>query len=115
MLKRQGKLTTDIKEIKDCNETGNAVYHMFRHYRGGSMNEGFEMHDSCAIAYIAKPELFTTQKTRVEVELKGTHTYGCTVVDLKNRLNLPDNAEVCTDIDEREFSKWLTGALKKSI
>ena len=41
------------------------------------------MYDSSAIAYLLAPEMFTAEETYLDVELAGSMTAGCTVVDLK--------------------------------
>ncbi len=43
--------------------------------------DGQALHDVCAVAYVARPDLFTTKPARVEVELVGEFTRGMTVVD----------------------------------
>ncbi|UMX64065.1 hypothetical protein MJ588_04695 [Klebsiella pneumoniae] len=44
------------------------------------MSSGLRMHDLCAIAWLARPELFTLQPCFVAVETQGTWTAGTTVV-----------------------------------
>jgi purine nucleosidase len=43
--------------------------------------DGQALHDVCAVAYVARPDLFTTKPARVDVELTGEFTRGMTVVD----------------------------------
>lgn len=43
--------------------------------------DGQAVHDVCAVAYVARPELFASRPARVEVETTGTFTAGMTVVD----------------------------------
>ena len=43
--------------------------------------DGQALHDVCAVAYVAHPDLFTTKAARVDVELVGEFTRGMTVVD----------------------------------
>ena len=100
-------------EIKNLNQTGNMIYHLFQHYRGGSMKTGLKMYDSCAIAYLLKPEIFNVIDTYVEIELKGENTRGVTLVDLKGYLKKPNNAKVCLNIDSEKFIDWLIYSLKK--
>lgn len=45
-------------------------------------NEGPPLHDALTIAYVSSPELFKSQRYRVDIELSGTHTVGETVVDV---------------------------------
>ncbi|MGH3096819.1 MAG: nucleoside hydrolase [Streptosporangiales bacterium] len=44
--------------------------------------EGPAVHDACAVAYVARPELLECHDARVEVETTGRLTYGMTVTDL---------------------------------
>lgn len=46
--------------------------------------DGPPLHDALTIAYVSRPDLFTLQRFRVDVELSGTHTAGETVVDMWN-------------------------------
>jgi inosine-uridine nucleoside N-ribohydrolase len=59
------------------------------------------LHDPCAVAAIAAPELFEFFETHVAVELRGQHTRGMTVVDRRyagtaNPRELAEAAEVPT-------------------
>lgn len=63
------------------------------------------MYDSCAVAYLLKPELFEVAHSYVDVELDGALTKGTTVVDLKGKMNKTPNVNVCVDIDAKEFKK----------
>lgn len=103
----------DSAKLKDMNKTGNMIYQLFQKYRGGSMKTGLKMYDSCAIAYLLKPEMFQVQDTFVDVELSGSLTTGCTVVDLKGYLKQPSNAKVCVDIDPNMFKLWFMDSLQK--
>lgn len=42
---------------------------------------GQAVHDVCAVAYVARPELFASRPARIEIETTGTFTAGMTVVD----------------------------------
>lgn len=103
----------DSEKLKTLNKTGHMIYHLFQKYRGGSMKTGLKMYDSCAIAYLLYPEMFTTQKAYVGIELNGSLSKGCTVTDLKGYLNMPSNATVCLDIDEKLFKGWFLDSLQK--
>ncbi|MFU0788656.1 MAG: IU-nuc-hydro domain-containing protein [Virgibacillus proomii] len=103
----------DSEKLKEINETGKMIYQLFQKYRGGSMKTGLKMYDSCAIAYLLRPEMFTVKETYVDIELSGTLTAGCTVTDLKGYLNQAPNAKVCVDIDEDQFKQWFLSSLKK--
>ena len=43
--------------------------------------DGQALHDVCAVAYVARADLFTTKPARVEIELVGEFTRGMTVID----------------------------------
>lgn len=43
--------------------------------------DGQALHDVCAVAYVARPDLFASKPARVDVETAGTFTSGETVVD----------------------------------
>jgi purine nucleosidase len=43
--------------------------------------DGQAVHDVCAVAYVARPDLFASRPARVEVETTGAFTAGMTVVD----------------------------------
>lgn len=61
------------------------------------------VHDPCAVARVARPELVQVQDAHVVVETRGEWTYGMTVTDLTGRLGHPANAKVATDLDVGGF------------
>jgi len=103
----------DSAKLKDMNKTGNMIYQLFQKYRGGSLKTGLKMYDSTAIAYLLQPEMFQVVDTFVDVELSGSMTTGCTVVDLKGYLKKTNNAKVCVDIDPQMFKQWFMESLSK--
>lgn len=105
----------DSEEIKEMGKVGDMAYHLFKKYRGGSFSTGLKMYDSCAIAYLLCPQMFTVEETFVGVELHGTMTAGCTVVDLKGYLKREPNAKVCIDIDGDQFRAWFKEAIAKCV
>lgn len=105
----------DMEEIKALNKTGEMLYSLFKHYRSGSIETGLRMHDSCAIAYLLKPELFQTKDCFVAVETLGEYTFGETIVDINNVYKKDFNASVCLDINVDGFRRWLIESLKKGI
>lgn len=106
-------LPEDSEEIKTMNKTGEMAYCLFKKYRGGSFNTGLKMYDSTAIAYLLVPEIYEVVDTYVDVELAGSMTAGCTVVDLKGYLNQPNNAKVCTDVDAVKFREWFRESIRR--
>ena len=67
--------------------------------------QGPPLHDALTIAYVCRPDLFTTRRYRVDVELSGVHTVGQTVADIWGYLKVDDtwakSCEVATDLDVR--------------
>jgi purine nucleosidase len=45
---------------------------------------GQAVHDVCAVAYLSRPDLFTSAPARVEVETAGQWTAGMTVTDFRS-------------------------------
>jgi purine nucleosidase len=69
-------------------------------YRSVREPAGPPVHDVCAVAWVAQPELFGLVPARVEVEVAGQFTAGMTVTDF----DVPDgNALVAMDIDVAAF------------
>jgi uridine nucleosidase len=73
-----------------------------------AFTDGPPLHDALTVAYVSQPELFTTRRYRVDVELSGTHTLGQTVADVWEYLKVDDtwgrtgkNCEVAMDLDVR--------------
>lgn len=105
----------DSAKLPALGEVGRMAYCLFQKYRGGSMKTGLKMYDSCAIAYLLKPEMYEMAETYVDVELNGSMTAGCTLVDLKGYLGKPNNAKVCMDIDQEMFRSWFLDSIAKCI
>lgn len=103
----------DSEKIKEMNPVGDMMYHLFKKYRGGSFGTGLKMYDSCAIAYLLKPEMFQLTDTYVAIETEGRYTAGETVVDFKGYLGQPANCKVCVDIDETIFKEWFLAAINQ--
>jgi len=59
------------------------------------------VHDVCAVAWVAQPELFGLVPARVQVEVAGQLTAGMTVTDFN--LGSGGNALVAMDIDVEKF------------
>lgn len=106
-------LPEDSEEIRTMNKTGEMAYSLFKKYRGGTFNTGLKMYDSTALAYLLAPELYEIVETYVDVELAGSMTAGCTLVDLKGYLKQPNNAKVCMDINQDKFREWFKECIRK--
>ena len=103
------------EKVKTLNKTGDMFYALFKKYRGGSFQTGLKMYDSCAIAYLLKPEMYKLTETFVGIELNGSMTRGATLVDLRNYLKEEPNATVCEDIDAEMFKSWFIESVSSCI
>ena len=61
------------------------------------------LNDPIAALVAAEPDLVTTEKARVDVELSGNHTYGRTVVDFLFRNGKEANVDVAISINSKEL------------
>jgi purine nucleosidase len=68
--------------------------------------QGQAVHDVCAVAYVARPELFASRQARVDVETTGTFTDGMTVVDFASAA---PNALVPVMLDVDGFWNYVEG------
>lgn len=68
---------------------------------------GQAVHDVCAVAYLARPELFATVPARVEVETAGEWTAGMTVTDFRSAT---PNALVPVELDVEGFWDYVLEA-----
>lgn len=73
---------------------------------------GAPLHDPCTIAWLLKPEIFTTVERWVGVETQGKYTQGMTVVDYYFLTGNKPNATVMLDVDRQAFVDLLAERLK---
>jgi purine nucleosidase len=94
-----------------------AVMGMMRFYQEQQLREGGiaapPVHDPCAVARVARPELVSCSDARVEVELAGRLTTGMTVTDFRPR-NGPFNAKVGTSLEVDGFWDLFIDALARA-
>lgn len=95
------------------NPVSEAVVGMLGFLREQVMREhGFDaphIHDACAVAYAAKPDLVTVQDGHVDVEIAGRFTSGMTVTDFSRGAKF--NANVGTNLDVPAFWELFINAL----
>lgn len=103
----------DSEKIRDESPAGEMFYALFSHYRGGSLRTGLKMYDAHAMAVLLCPEMYELVDTYVGVELAGSMTAGCTLVDLRGYLGKPANATVCVGIDADRFRGWMVERLAR--
>ncbi|WP_338534420.1 pyrimidine-specific ribonucleoside hydrolase RihA [Leclercia adecarboxylata] len=73
--------------------------------------QGAPLHDPCTIAWLLKPEIFTTDRRWVGVETQGKYTQGMTVVDYYMLSGNEPNTDIMLDIDRQAFVDLLAERL----
>jgi purine nucleosidase len=97
------------------NNTGPAVaqlldfFERFDEQKYGT--DGGPLHDPCVMAWLLKPDLFTSRDVNVSVECESELTMGMTVIDWWRVTDRKPNATVCRAIDADGFFKLLTERL----
>ncbi|MGB5822935.1 MAG: pyrimidine-specific ribonucleoside hydrolase RihA [Proteocatella sp.] len=71
------------------------------------------LHDPCAVAWLINPDMFTSKKLNVQIDIEGEHTTGCTVTDFLNRFDLEPNTDVLLDVDRHQFVDMLIDAVNQ--
>lgn len=69
------------------------------------------IHDACAVGRAIDPSLMEVTPAHVEVELRGTATYGMTVTDFRGRSG-PANTSVATKLHTERLWDLLIGSLE---
>lgn len=105
-------LEEDLIKLRETGRAGNMIADLFVAYRSRD-NGKIAMYDPSCMAYAIKPELFTLARTYVDVELRGEHTAGATLVDFENRLKQQPNADVTVDVDAGAFRAWFIEQYRK--
>lgn len=95
-----------MKHDKKSAEMFSAIFH---HYRDGDMENGVVMHDSCAIAYLANPEIFTIEQKHIQIVTEGPAS-GMTM-ELYD--DAGTNVVVATEINPVAFQEWFISTLDK--
>jgi inosine-uridine nucleoside N-ribohydrolase len=78
--------------------------------------QGFDappVHDPCAVAWVAEPDIVETVPAHVDVETRGEFCCGRTVVDLYGVLGKPANALVGVKLDFDRFWDLVIDALAR--
>ncbi|MFB0584072.1 pyrimidine-specific ribonucleoside hydrolase RihA [Aeromonas salmonicida] len=73
---------------------------------------GAPLHDPCTIAWLLAPGLFHGVECRVDIETRGLHTTGMTVVDRYQLTGKPANALVLLGLDRAGFIDLLVERLR---
>jgi len=76
--------------------------------RGGAT---MAVYDPTPVAWLARPELFTLESARVDIELQGRHTRGMTVCEFRVPVRGEANARVATGADGAAVMAWMMDTL----
>ncbi|WP_033289725.1 nucleoside hydrolase [Amycolatopsis jejuensis] len=71
------------------------------------------VHDPCAVAYVIDPDVMTTRRVPLTVELTGTHTLGMTVADFRAEPPPECHTRVAVDLDHGRFWALVADALAR--
>lgn len=102
---------------KMANKSGPAVaelldfFERFDEQKYGT--DGGPLHDPCVIAWLLKPELFTSRDVNVSIECESELTMGMTVIDWWRVTGRKANATVCRGIDADGFFTLLAERIAK--
>ena len=75
---------------------------------------GAALHDPCAIAWLIRPDLFTTRDCAVTVDLGPGPSRGRTIIDRWRRTGAPLNATVLETLDGEGFFSLLSERLART-
>ena len=96
------KVSVMVAELLD-------FFHLFHKEQGYA---GMPLHDPCAVAYLMRPEIFTTEEYYVDIETKSETTLGATVVDQFGVTGNAKNTTVLLDVDREKFRDLLLEAME---
>ena len=117
-LTHQALATNDVlQRIEDIGTPlSDVVVALLRFYEAAyRANQGFgapPVHDPCAVAAVAAPDLVRCRHAHVAVETRGQWTSGMTVVDFDERPDKRRNAQVATELDVPAFWDLMVAALR---
>lgn len=74
--------------------------------------DGIPLHDPCAVAWLIKPELFTSRQLHVDIETCGEFTDGATVVDIYSITGKEKQVDVVFDVNREGFIQLLLDSLE---
>jgi purine nucleosidase len=111
--------TEDVFQRIDAVATpvAKAASGMLRFYQAQQQREGGTaappVHDPCAVARVARPELVESRDAYIEVELAGRLTTGMTVTDFRSLEGRPSNARAGTSLAVEGFWDLFIDALAR--
>ena len=108
---RTGATATVLQRMGELGPLGTELLRPALEHRSVSEAGDPPVHDVCAVAWVAQPELFGLVPARVQVELAGQLTAGMTVTDFDIPGQVDSgNAQVAMSIDVDDFWEVTLGA-----
>lgn len=89
--------------------TAGIIDFYFKYYSAQGF-AGAPMHDACAVAVTAAPEIFTSRELPILIETRGNETTGMTLADMRRRSGAVPNANVCFNVDRPAFIRMIIDA-----
>jgi len=102
-LRGKGKVSDFVTELLDF-------------YSIASKRFGFEgsaLHDTCAIGYLLRPDLFEGKRYHVDVETQGDMTRGMTLADVRPVPEKKANVLVLLEVKRKEFIEYVCSCITK--
>lgn len=105
----------DIRNIggKFAHEAADFLTYHFESYKVLPYFDGDPSHDSCAVAYLLKPEIFKMEELNVVVDLSGQYSRGQTIVDIHKVTGRKENAFVALSSNREMFVQLLKDSIIK--
>ena len=114
----------DLNEIKGIgSELAENLVDLLHFYGGAAVQTPFHeahfadvirLHDLCAVAYVANPDLFQGVDCHVAIETEGRLTMGTTVVDYAQRNTQERNVHVLHTVDRTAFVRMFIEAIRNT-
>ncbi|MGH6859580.1 MAG: nucleoside hydrolase [Phyllobacterium sp.] len=99
-----------FEKFRAGGEAGGALFNLFTAFDRSDVSRfgrpGGPIHDATTIAWLIRPELFTSREAFVGVQVTGL-TMGYTYADFYKKMDRAANATVVTDVDEAGFINLL--------
>ena len=117
VTEKAAMIEEDAAELHNVDTpAGRVVTHLleFMVHRRKTGSEAALMHDALALASAVFPQCLKCEDCFVDVECRGTYSYGHTFVDRRKQTGKTPNVSVALEIDTPMFRKWLVEMVKNS-
>ena len=108
---RVGRIRELGNDVAEATADMLSFFHRYDTKKYGS--EGAPLHDPCTVAWLLRPELFSTEACNISVEKESELTLGHTAVDFWHVTDRPDNVEWAYEVDAEGFYDLLIERLAR--